>query len=281
MYFENDNQKESNRLGISIKNTYNTYFSRLLLERISKICYSELYVKGSMSELAHLNRMTRPITDIDLVSTVYHNNPLIVLYKAMYDTNEDLYYELVNMPKRTKTGIYKIHITANFGKIKHPISIDFQELSKTIYEKDYKMISALFKGDKFFYAYTPSFEEHLAEKLCIVLESNKNNVLNTRVKDFYDIYELLQERFDTEKLSYFFYHMLQDRNKIEISKASIDFLDNEYISKHRYVWDSMSEKYEFLDKSITFGDAVCLTKKVLSDELKNKEKVKSIKIRLR
>ena len=38
-----------------------------------------------------------------------------------------------------KTGIYKIGITANFGKIKHPISIDFQELSNVIYEKDYNL----------------------------------------------------------------------------------------------------------------------------------------------
>ena len=30
-------KSESKRLGISIKNTYNTYFSKLLLERISRM----------------------------------------------------------------------------------------------------------------------------------------------------------------------------------------------------------------------------------------------------
>ena len=274
-------KKESDRLGVSIYNTYNTYFSRLLLERISKVCYSELYVKGSMSELAHLNKMIRPITDIDLVSTVDHNDPLTVLYQAMYDTNDGLFYELTDIPKRTKTGIYKIHIVANFGKIKHAMSIDFQELSKTIYEKDYKRIDPIFSGDESFYVFTPSFEEHLAEKLCIVLESNKSDVLNTRVKDFYDIYKLIGGKFDRDKLSYFFYHMLLDRNKIDLSKASTSFLDSGYIEKHRELWSLMSKKYEFLDKEVVFDEAVGITKDILDKELSNVDKVKTLKVRLR
>lgn len=287
MNFESDDKlkaflkKESKRLGVSIGNTYTTYFSRLLLERISRVCYSELYVKGSMSEIAHLKQMIRPITDIDLVSTVYHNDPLVALYQAMYDTNGNLFYELTDIPKRTKTGIYKIHIVANFGKIKHPISIDFQELSKTIYEKDYKRIEPIFIGDKFFYIYTPSYEEHLAEKLCIVLESNKDNILNTRVKDFYDIYKLMGGKYDKEKLSYFFYHMLLDRNKIDISKSSTSFLDSDYIERHKNLWQAMSKKYEFLDKDVDFRESVYLTKDVLDNQLNNFDKIKTYKIRLR
>lgn len=287
MEFENSDKlkaflkKESERLGISINNTYNTYFSKLLLERVNRTCYNKLYVKGSMSELAHLNEMIRPITDIDLVSTVSHNDPLLVLYEAMYETNGNLYYELVDIPKRTKTGIYKIHAVANFGKIKHPISIDFQELSKTVYEKDYKRIEPIFEGDEHFYIYTPSYEEHLAEKLCIVTESNKDYVLNTRVKDFYDIYKLIGGKYDRERLSYFFYHMLLDRQKIDISKAKVDFLNKEYVDKHNKLWDSMSKKYEFLDKSVKFDEAVDATKNLIINELENMDKIKSYKIRLR
>ena len=287
MEFENEEKlksflkKESNRLGISIQNTYNTYFSRLLLERISSFCYDKLYVKGSMSEFAHLNEMIRPITDLDLVSTEYHNNPLLILYRAMYDTNNNISFELTNLPKQTKTGIYKINVIANFGKIKHPLSIDFQELSKTVYEKDYKKIDAIFKGDNHFYIYTPSFEEHFAEKLCIVLESNKDNLLNTRVKDFYDIYKLVKAKYDPERLSYFFYHMLKDRNKIDISQASTKFLNKDYIEKHKELWDKMSDKYEFLDKSVNFDESVYITQEILNKEIKNLEKTKTYKIKLR
>ena len=232
-------------------------------------------------ELAHLNQMIRPVTDIDLVSTIYHNDPLLILYQAMYDTNGDLYYELTDIPKRTKTGIYKINIVANFGKIKHPISIDFQELSNTIYEKDYKRVDPVFKGDNHFYIYTPTFEEHLAEKLCIVTESNKEGILNTRVKDFYDIYKLCGGKYDKDKLSYFFYNMLKDRDKIDVNSASISHLTLDYIKNHQSLWDSMSEKYEFMDKSIDFMESVLFTKELLSKEIENLDKSKSVKIRFR
>ena len=100
MEFNNSDQlkaflkNESKRLGISINNTYNTFFSKILLKRISEMSYDKLFVKGSFSELAHLNDMIRPITDIDLVSTEYHNDPLLILYRAMYDTNGNIFYEL-------------------------------------------------------------------------------------------------------------------------------------------------------------------------------------------
>lgn len=273
-------KKESRRLGISITNTYNTFFSLQLLKRISETSYDKLFVKGSFSELAHLNEMIRPITDIDLVSSVYHNDPLLVLYQAMYSEDENLHYELIDIPKRTKTGIYKIHIKAIFGSICHPISIDFQELSNTIYQKDYKRVNPLFTGDNFFYIYTPTYEEHLAEKLCIVVESNKDNILNTRVKDFYDIYKLKGGKYDKEKLSYFFYHMLLDRHKIDISHASVDHLNRRFILQHQQLWDSMSRKYEFTDKSIVFEDAVETTKSMLDHELSNFDSSSKIKIKL-
>ena len=287
MNFENDDKlkaflkSESKRLGVSIHNTYNTYFSRLLLERVSRLCYDKLYVKGSFSELAHLGTMIRPVTDIDLVSTEYHNDPLLILYQAMYDSNEELYYELTDIPKRTRTGIYKIGITANFGKIKHPISVDFQELSNTMYEKDYKRINPIFKGDKYFYVYTPSFEEHLAEKLCIVVESNKNDVLNTRVKDFYDVSKLITHRYNKDKLLYFFYHMLMDREKISIDDVSTRFLDKDFIERHESMWVSMSRKYEFLDSDVNFEESVYLTKDIIDKQINGLEKAKTLKIRLR
>ncbi len=286
MEFSNSDQlkaflkKESKRLGVSIMNTYNTYFSKILLERISKYSYDRLFVKGSFSELAHLNDMIRPITDIDLVSTEYHNDPLLVLFRAMYETNGNIFYELPDLPKRTKTGIYKINIVANFDKIKHPLSIDFQELSNVIYEKDYKRIDPIFTNDEQFYIWTPSFEEHLAEKLCIVVEGNKQDVLNTRVKDFYDIYKLCGGVYDEERLSYFFYHMLKDRGKVDLDRVSIDHLTEDYITKHHDLWYKMSEKYEFLDKIVDFKESVEFTKELVAKEIKNLEKTKKLKIRL-
>ncbi len=273
MDFNNDDmlrsylKSESKRLGISIKNTYNTFFSRILLERISNTSYEKLYVKGSFSNLCHLNYLSRPITDIDIVSTEYHNEPILTLYKAMYDSNDDLVYELNTLPKTTKTGIIKLSLTANYGKIKHPISVDFQELSKTIYEKNLMEVLPVFKNDNLFKIYTPSIEEHLAEKLCIIVESNDKNKLNTRVKDFYDIYNLSNEAYDEDKLSLFFEKMLYDRNKIDLDDININFIDKDYIKKHLTLWNDMSAKYEFQNKNIEFVDAVLNAKKMLDKEI--------------
>ena len=47
-------KSESKRLNISCTNTYNTFFSRLLLERISHVDPShEFLVKGSFAQLVH------------------------------------------------------------------------------------------------------------------------------------------------------------------------------------------------------------------------------------
>lgn len=285
--FKNEEQlksflkKEAKKLNISVPNAYTTYFSKILLERVSNYSYDELFVKGSFSEMAHLHEMIRPVTDIDLVSTKYHNDPLLILYQAMYNTNDNLFYELPSIPTKTKTGIYKINIVANFGKIKHPISIDFQELSNTIYEKEYKAVDPIFDDDKKFYIWTPSYEEHLAEKLCIVAESNREDILNTRVKDFYDIYKLKGGKYDYERLSYFFYHMLKDRNKIDISKVSTSHLDKDYVNKHSKLWERMSEKYDFLDKSVDFEESVEVTKEMLEGQINKLPESKKLIITLR
>ena len=61
-------KKESRRLGINIHNTYATYMSRILLERISKYNPSEFLIKGSSAEAAYLGRMIRAIVDLDIAT---------------------------------------------------------------------------------------------------------------------------------------------------------------------------------------------------------------------
>ncbi len=74
MELENSDQvksylkKESKRLGISINSTYNTFFAKYLLERITNIKYGEFVIKGSFAQLVHSQKFNRPITDIDLSS---------------------------------------------------------------------------------------------------------------------------------------------------------------------------------------------------------------------
>lgn len=275
MTFTNSNQiksylkKESEQTGITIENCYNTFFARKLLQRISELSYGQLIVKGSFSQMVHLGKMIRPVTDIDLVSTTLDKNEaLIILFRAMYTEDEkDITYDLVTHPKSTKTGIIKISTVAKFDKIKHAINIDFNPISKGILEIQYKEVPRVFIEDKRFYINTPSHEEHLAEKLCIVSESIKTDVLNTRIKDFYDIYKLHGGNYDVDKFSYYYRLLLSKRNKINPNIVSTDYMNKEFIDKHRDLWDEMSKKYEFLDKDLTIDEAVYYTKGVLNEQI--------------
>lgn len=280
--FSNSNQlknylkTESKKTGISILNCYNTFFARSLLSRLGKLSYGELIVKGSFSQMVHMNSMIRPVTDIDLISTTKDKNEtLIMLWNALYEEHPEdgIHFDLTSLPKTTKTGIIKIPIFALFDKIKHPINIDFDPGVKSVLEIHYDLVPRVFAEDKRFYINTPSYEETLAEKLCIVVESNKEDVLNTRIKDFYDIYKMHNGKYDLEKFSHYFKVLLERRGKISLDIANVNHLNRDYLENHRKLWDAMSKKYEFLDKTVEFDEALFYAKGVINEQLQ-KAKIK-------
>ena len=263
-------KKESKRLNLSINNTYNTFFARELLRRISKKNIdNSIIVKGSFAQFVHLKEMVRPITDVDITSKEPHHDPLLILINALsdHDVENDIEYTLRNKPYRTYTGIYKIPLVANYGKISHPIGMDYRENHPCIFEKQLKEVPTVFEGDTPYNIVVPSIEETLAEKLCIITESNKPDLINTRIKDFYDIYHLHGGEYDLDKFSYYFEIMLQKRGKINLNDASTSYLTKEFVKKHEKEWEHSKKKYEFLDDEIDLEGSVYYTRGVLSEQL--------------
>lgn len=264
--------KESKRLNISIGNIYNTFFSRDLLYRLSKIDHSkDIIVKGSFAQFVHLEKVVRPITDIDLTSTINHHNPLILLVNAMCDkaSDNDFDYILRGVPKRTSSGIIKIPISAKYEKINHPIGIDYRENHPCIYEKQVKIVPKIFSKDEEYEVVVPSMEETLAEKLYIiaVAKNLKEGVLNTRAKDFYDVYHLHGGSYDLDKFSYYFERMINDYGLVsDINILNTDYLNNDFIEKHEGVWESNKKNYEFLDDDVDLKGAVYYTKSTLNEQ---------------
>lgn len=185
----------------------------------------------------------------------------------MRDNNDDFKFSIKKEPRVTNTGIYKLSFELAFDSIRQPLSVDFQEEYSRLIEPKYRIMPKIFEGDKEFEIYTPSFEEYLAEKLCIIVESNKLDVANTRVKDFYDIYQLHGGRYDSEKLTEYFGKMLALRGKISLQDADTRYLDKEFIDKHNDIWNSVSKKYSFMDKGIDLEGAVYYTRAVLREQL--------------
>lgn len=272
--FSNTNQfrsfmkKEADRLGISIQNAYTTYVSRLFLEKLSKYNNGMVLVKGSSAETAYLGRLVRGITDVDLavLGPIEANLDLLKLF-VEDESISDFKFKLVREPKITSTGIYKMPFEASFDKTKQPLGVDFQENYDRLIEKQVRTMPSIFEGDDEFPVIAPSFEEYLAEKLCIIVESNKPDVLNTRVKDFYDIYQLHGGKYDPEKLTKYFGKMLALRGKIALEDASTLYLNADFVQKHKDVWESAKKKYDFLDDGIDLYGAVYYARAVLREEL--------------
>ncbi len=272
--FRNSNQmkdfmkKESRRLNISIQNVYSTYVSRSFLERLSKYNNNDILVKGSSAEVAYLGSLVRSITDVDLATIKSFSSNKELFKRVLSDeTTDRLKFKLVRDPKQTRTGIYKIPLEVDFDQMRQPLGVDLQENYNRLIEPQIRVMPAIFEGDKPFEIITPSFEEYLAEKMCIILESNKPDILNTRVKDFYDIYQLHGGKYDPDKLTEYFKQMIKLRGKIAIEDAKTLYLNKKFINEHEGVWDSTKRKYNFLDKEIDLEGAVYYTRAVIREQL--------------
>ena len=261
-------KKESERLDISIPNVYHTFVARSVLEKISKAKNEKILVKGSSAEIAYLGSLVRSITDVDLASLKGLDiNREFIEDILLSDDGTGLRFQLNKAPYQTPTGIYKLSASANFDKMHQHIGIDFQTNYDRLIEPEIRTMPVIFEGDEPFDILVPSFEEYLAEKLCIIIESNKPDVLNTRVKDFYDIYQLHGGKYNYDKLTKYFGEMLLLRGKIGLDKASTLHLNQLFIREHKSLWEATREKYDFLDKEIDLEGAVYYTRGVIREQL--------------
>ena len=265
-------KKEAKRLEITHMAAYTTYYARKLLEKLALINNGTLVVKGSFSQYVHLGTLSRPVLDIDLSSSLSHHVPLEILYTSIYETTtKNLTFDLATVPKQTKNGVYKLPVIA---KVKYkeekemivPVPIDFKENNKVIFETQFKAVEPLFEGDRKFYINTPSFEEHIAEKLYIIAHNTREDVPNTRVKDFYDIYNLFGKDYDADKFSLYFEAMVLMYG-MHLEDVNTDFLNKEFVKRHETLWKLMKKKYQFVDKSLDLSEAVFYTKAVLSEQV--------------
>lgn len=272
--FKNSNQlksfmkKEAARLDISISNAYHTFAARKLLERISRDNNRLLLVKGSAAEISYLGSLVRAVTDVDLVSL-----PRFELNRDFYhrillkNDGEQFKFTLQKKPYTTPTGIMKLSTQLNFDKTHQSLGIDYESNYRRLLKPEIRPVPVIFEGDEEFFIRVPSFEEYLAEKLCIIVESNKPDVLNTRVKDFYDIYQLHGGKYSYKELTKAFRKMLLLRGKISLEEANTMHLDQKFIREHKDVWESTKEKYDFLDREIDLEGAVYYTRGVLREQL--------------
>ena len=273
-YFKNGDQmrsfmkSEAKRLNINVSTVYLTFISRCFLKRISVLNDSNLLVKGSSASCVYLGQLIRGIVDVDIASLgSFDINSKYFMDVLRDDSIDDLVFELAKDPIITPTGINKLSFVASYDRMRQLLNVDLQQNYNRLIEKEVRKMPAIFKNDIEFSLNLPSFEEYLCEKMCIILENNKTEVLNTRVKDFYDIYELYGGNYDYDKLTKYFPKMLEMRGKLSMSDADTSFLNSQYIQAHQDCWNKAKRKYDFLDKDIDLESAVYYGRAVLREEL--------------
>ena len=261
-------KKEAKRLNINITAAYSTFFARELLYKLSKHQGEELILKGSSAEIAYLGRLVRAITDVDLATPYSYSEGLVPLIEAIDKKEENnINFEFNPTIGQTKNGIYKLALKGSLWKLRKTVKIDYQTNYSRLIEPTYRIFPSIFEGDEPFELYMPSFEEYLAEKLCIIVESNKEGVLNTRVKDFYDIYQLHGGKYDFDKLTEYFKKMIELRGKTTLEESNTSMLNKEFIQNHQQVWDHAKDRYSFNDHEIDLDGAVYYTKSVINEQM--------------
>lgn len=261
-------KKEAKRLNINITAAYSTFFARELLYKLSKHQGEELILKGSSAEIAYLGRLVRAITDVDLATPYSYSEGLVPLIEAIDKKEENnINFEFNPTIGQTKNGIYKLALKGSLWKLRKTVKIDYQTNYSRLIEPTYRVFPSIFEGDEPFELYMPSFEEYLAEKLCIIVESNKEGVLNTRVKDFYDIYQLHGGKYDFDKLTEYFKKMIELRGKTTLEESNTSMLNKEFIQNHQQVWDHAKDRYSFNDHEIDLDGAVYYTKSVINEQM--------------
>ena len=262
MQFRAYMKKEAERLGISTNGAYSTFFARSLLDKIAKYNDGSILVKGSSAETAYIGALVRGITDVDLalMGPVQANLELF-----NYILNDD------SEPKKTQTGIIQTTLTSSLYGVDQTIKVDLQENYNRLIKREKRNMPTIFEGDIEYPILVPSFEEYIAEKICIILETNRPDTLNTRVKDFYDIFELHGAlTYNPQVLSHYFPIILEKRGKLPLNEATTLKLDRDFIKKHAKTWASAIVKYEFLDEEI-LGTLLKDLKKTNQTEEEKKE----------
>ena len=189
----NGNSKISQQL-------YQMYFFEHILERISKSKYKHnIILKGGLLLSSIIGNDERTTKDMDatLKSIPLQKEEVKMILEEILeiDVNDNITYKVIDIKdirKESEYGGFKLNILAMMENLKVYLAIEFTTGDKiTPREVEYNY-NCQFENKKIpILAYT--LETIIAEKYHAIIDKN---VYNTRMKDFYDISMILNEKND-------------------------------------------------------------------------------------
>ena len=196
----NGNNKQSQQL-------YQMYFFEHILDRISKSKYKHnIILKGGLLLASVIGNDERTTKDMDAtlksISLTKENVQTIMEDILNIDTGDDIAYKIIDIKdirQESEYGGFKLNILATMQTLRVYLAIELTTGDKiTPREIEYNY-NSLFENKKIpILAY--NVETVIAEKFQAIID---RDIYNTRMKDFYDIYVLIEEKkeiIDTKNL---------------------------------------------------------------------------------
>lgn len=244
------------------------YFFERFLARLEKSKYRvNFIIKGGFLISSIIGIQNRTTMDID---TTIKGLPVkeeiikeIVLEILNIEVNDGIEFvlgKIENIREISEYENYRLHLTANFEKIKNPLKIDITTGDVIIPSEIEYSYETIFKEKLNILVY--SLETLIAEKYETII---KRNITTTRLRDFYDIYmifKLKNDKIDVNNLKQAIWETAKNRNSIEEILESKEILEDikndEYLNKQ---WNIYKNENKYVD-NIQFSEILKLLNKI-------------------
>jgi len=257
--------KEKN---ISAQAVLQNYLMSRFLYRLSLTEYKEKFViKGGMLIASILGIEHRATMDLD---TTLRNLPLTenAIREALQficavqadDGITFLYDSIAPIRDDDEYGGYRVSFSAQFGKIKAPMSMDVSTGDVITPRAAKHRFSDTLDDNLSFELWSYPIETVLAEKVETILS---RGVDNTRPRDFYDVYMLAALNYDGNMFREAFIATASHREsleKISDSEGIIHVISKSPEMNRR--WENYVRQMPYA-KGITFSDTTCAVRNVL------------------
>ncbi len=245
------------------------YMMERFLERLASCEYRDNFIiKGGVLVTSMVGVSLRSTMDIDASITGYtlteDEVKRIIIDIVTIDMGDDVTFEIKDistiMDAMEYPGI-RVSLNCYIGKLVTPIKIDISTgdaIKSRAIEYQYKLLLE----DRKISLWSYNLESILAEKLQTILA---RGILNTRMRDFYDVYILLylyKRIIDFDKLNKAF-DLTCNNRKTSILKVQGDtILDNVATSQElRNLWIAYQKKYSYA-KEISYDDVILAVREI-------------------
>lgn len=257
------NKAEQNN--ITVNEVLQNYMFERILERLSISEYKNNFIlKGGVLLSSIMGIDTRTTMDMDtcLKGINLTEEQLYKVLKNILDTDvkDGVTFEIKNskpIREDDEYGGLKYNILAKFDNIKVNLSIDIATgdvITPGEIEYNYKMMFE----DKALKIMTYNIESIIAEKFQTIIS---RNVLNSRMKDFYDLYYLIKySTFPKDDLRLAIEKTFDKRNTdIKLINSNISVIQESDLLQD--LWKTYSQKHKYT-KDIKFEDIIETIKKI-------------------